>query len=203
MQSLLISILFSIVFISCHTKAEEAEPDIPPVPEALQDEKSRSTEFSYSKRGSLNLIEELYEELEENNTALEQLANDMELLKDKKDDSIARFEKYDSKSSRYYADVKSYINQIQDTILKNRVHQLIEESRRQYQQLTAAHKQAITTLETKELRLRDFYTVLKITRTAALIGNYQRQAITPLQSLSLVAREHDQLINRTDKLSHE
>jgi len=204
MKSFYSFVLFiAILFSSCknnNTSAPENKPA--ETPKALQDNKSYAeSSFSLSKRSPNDLVEELYNELLEKNAALNALEHNIEKVKDNSKDSAALFNGFDAKNDSYYNAATTHLGLIKDSVLKNRIKQLVENSLSKYKTKITPHKNLLAAIDAKDITLDDLHVVLKLTQTLAMIEQYQTNDLPSTKPLENTSKAYDKLIATTDSLS--
>jgi hypothetical protein len=168
-------------------------------PKALED-KSSSYEI-ISKRGYGDLIESLYKELADKNPELNELEMQIKHLAESKGDSAASFNNYDNKNKTYYASAGNHLAQLKDTLLKQKIKQLIEGSTSRYNRSVTPHNDLLKAIDSKHTTLHDLHVVLKITRTLPLIEKYQEDAFPSTHGLNRYAGALDKTIRYADTLT--
>lgn len=118
----LISAFILLAVASCnHPQIQEKQ--LQETPKALEDE-SLSRDLA-SKRGSGDLVEGLYREMEEKSPELKDLESKLEYLSKTEPDSAQLFDKYNGKNKSYYASAGSHATQIGDSVLREKMKKLI------------------------------------------------------------------------------
>ena len=168
-------------------------------PKALED-KGSAYEI-ISKRGYDDLLESLYKELADKTQELKELEKQIDKLADSKSDSTELFSKYDEKSQSYYRSANNHVEQIKDTVLKESMMQLIENSLAKYNSSVSKHHDILKSINTKELSLNDLHLILKITRTLPLIDKYQKENLPATKSLEGYSNQLDKTIKYADSLT--
>lgn len=196
--SLLLVYVSIITFYSCAGKNKERTQH-QNVPQALDDNKR--SEYSFSSKGRENIIEELYKELVKETPALQELDKSIHDAYDNKRDSLKPFEDFDRKNNSYYSATESYINGIKDSVLKQSISTLISNSLQKYSAQTQPSKALIESLANKDIKLSDLYSVLKLTKTVAIMEKYQQTNLPSTHPLQVVNRDYDKVIEETKKLT--
>ncbi len=166
-------------------------------PKALDENSS-----SYGiKRGYGDLVESLYNELSEKTPELSALKTQIENLAGSKSDSAESFNNYNNKNKSYYQSANNHLAQLHDTLLKEKIKQLIENSASRYNRSTAKHNELLKSIDRKLVTLNDLHTILKITRTLPLIEQYQRDAFPSTAALEGYTRQLDKTVRYADTLT--
>lgn len=182
---LLLSVIAIALFCSCKTdnRQPQQQPQ-PETPKALSDKKIVD-DVVYSKRSGSDLVEDLYAELAEKTPELKDVDNKIKVITESRSDSSESFNNYDGKSKQYYHNAERKIDNIKDSVIKQKVLQLIAKSQVNYESKTAKYKELIHLIDSGKTTLQDLYVVLKITRTLTLIQKYQQDNLPskkPLQT---------------------
>ena len=182
---------------SKHRRTAENSPATTPV--AFQDEQK---DYSLLKKRSYNdIVEELYKELLDKNKSLSELEESIEKLKDNSRDSAEDFNTFDSRNTSYYNSTGAHLGLIKDSVLKDKIKRLIDNSLAGYKTTIAAHNTLISTINSKNLKLDDLHTVLKLTQTLAMIEKYQTGELPAVKGLEIINKTYDKIILKTDSLS--
>jgi hypothetical protein len=194
----IIPALILLAIISCKSpRIQERQQQ--ETPKALED-KGISSDL-ISKRGSGDLVENLYQELEEKSPELKELENKLEYLSKTEPDSVETFDKYNGKNKSYYASAESHLTQIGDSVLREKMKKLIANSLTKYSSAVSRHNDLLKTIRENNLTLADLHIVLKITRTLPLIEKYQRDNLPAAKSLEDFSKQLDQTIMYLDTLT--
>jgi hypothetical protein len=168
-------------------------------PKALED-KSVSSDLIL-KRGSGDLVENLYQELEDKSPDLKDLESKIENLSKNEPDSIESFNRYNGKNKSYYASAENYATQIGDSVLRERIKKLIVGSLMNYSSAISRHNDILQSIRENKLTLADLHILLKITRTLPLIEKYQRDNLPSAKSMEDFSRQLGQTINYLDSFT--
>jgi DNA gyrase/topoisomerase IV subunit B len=186
---------------ACNSKHNRtAENNPPTTPVAFQDEQK---DYSLLKKRSYSddIVEELYKELLDKNKPLSELEESISNLKDNSRDSAEDFNTFDSRNTSYYNSTATHIGSIKDSVLKNKIKQLIDNSLAGYKNKIAPHNTLLSTINDKNIRLNDLHTVLKLTQTLAVIEKYQSSQLPSLKGLEAINKSYDKIISKTDSLT--
>ncbi len=166
-------------------------------PEALQSDKINLR--SYGRSG--NLTDELYQELVSKNPELEKLEDDLEAFGSKLNELEENFQKYDSKSTRYYNSTNHKAAAITDSLLKIKIIALIASSNKKYTAKTEELNSLLKQISNNGATLSDHHAVLKIVTTLPIIEKYQNDYIPEKQEFKGLINQQEHLILRTDSLT--
>jgi len=196
--SLFISTFIFLTLYSCdNSRIQDKHQN--ETPKALED-KSSSFEF-ISKRSYDDILESLYKELADKTPELKRLEKEIDILADSKADSAELFTIYDGKNQSYYRSANSHIEQIKDTVLKERMKLLIENSLTKYNSSVSNHNDILKFIDSKYVSLNDLYLILKITRTLPLIDKYQKDNLPSTKPLEGYSKQLDKTIKYADSLT--
>jgi hypothetical protein len=175
-----------------------ADPQPPAeTPKALQD--GSSMDFEVKKMRGEDLVESLYQELVKSDPHLAELESWLGQLPEHYSDSIKSFASYDSKNRAYYFSAMEHIKSMKDSVLRRMMEQLISASDTAYRVLTANHHALLTSIDEKELTVEDLHTMLKLTRTAVVIGQYQKRHLPGTGPLQRLLKEYERAEQKTDE----
>ncbi len=194
---LLLALCFLTLF-SCDNSRTQDKPKNE-TPKALED-KSSSYEI-VSKRGYDDLVESLYKELADKTPELNELEKQIDNLADTRNDSTKSFNIYNGKNKSYYQSAINHVEQMKDTVLKDKIKLLIQNSLTKYNKTVSKHNDILKSIDCKSLSLNDLHTILKITRTLLLIDKYQQDAIPATKSLEGYSKQLDKTIKFADTLT--
>lgn len=196
--------IISIVLFSCNNNRPAAFPENRPeeTPKALQEDKSRSGGSLLSKRSYKDdLVEDLYSELLEKNSAFSELEHGIGKLKEAKKDSAESFNAFNLKNNSYYNSAGTHIGAIADSVLKQRIRLLVDNSLSKYKSAIAGHNNLIAAVNSKNITLNDLHIILKLTQTLGMIEKYQASDLPSTKPLENTSKAFDKVITRTDSLS--
>lgn len=188
-------LIISIVFFSCDNKQSVPENKQQETPKALQtDNESSGGSYISKKRYDNDLAEELYNELLEKNAALRSLEKGIEKLKDDNKDSAVLFNTFDSKNNSYYSSANMHIGAIKDSVVKERIRQIIDNSLSKYKTKIAAHNNLVAAINTKDITLDDLHIVLKLSQTFRMMEQYQTSDLPSTKPLENTSKAYDKII---------
>jgi hypothetical protein len=194
-QFLFISIVLTAI-LSCNRHKQQPQQN---VPKAL-DEKKVSYSL-ISKRGDGDLVESLYNELADETPALKKLEGDIDAIISSKEDSLEQFQKFNSKYNSYYNSAQNHTDLIQDSLLRERIKNLVLSSMSNYNSLTAPHNNILKSIASKETSLSDLHVALKIIKTLPVISKYQKSNLPNTKSLEGYSQQQSKTINEIQKVS--
>ena len=189
--------LLLLVIASCDNRARIKEDKA--TPQALEDDKS----FNISKRGYDDMVQHLYAELSEETPELNRLEVDIKNLEQGQIDSSKSFNQYNEKSLQYYYSASSHYEKIKDSVVRNKMKDLILNSQKKYNLESSASTNLIKYIDAKLITLEDLHNVLKITRTLPLIEKYQREKLPSAKPLKDFSTKLDKTLKYTDSIIHK
>jgi hypothetical protein len=194
---MIISLFLFLTFCACgeNRTPETGKQD---TPKALED---KSSEFRISKRGHNDLVESLYEELAGKTPELKQLEGEINILNESRADSTETFIKFDEKNQDYFHAADRHVEEIKDSVLRDKMKVLIANNLSAYNLLVSSHTGLLKSINQKYLVLGDLHTVLKIVRTLPVIEKYQNDNLPTKKPLEGLARQLDATIKHADTLS--
>ena len=184
--------MFAALFSCSNEKSENHHVN----PKAFQDNKK--TDFKSYSRPS-DITEELYQELVSNNPELQKLEDQLNAFNPK--EAKSKFNNYNSKSSSYYDAANHKIAALSDSVLKEKMMNLMASSSQQYDTNTAELNSLITQVSKNGTTIRDQHTVLKIMLTLPLLEEYQKVNKPKKNELMELINQQLHLIQRLDTLT--
>lgn len=145
------------------------EAAIAQTPKVLQ-----SKDYTLSnKKGSWDLVSNMFTELTEKNADLKALDEQVSWLYRNLPDSTILFENFIATNRAYYAAADNLTSQIKDSTVRKALELLIQQSKTQLAKKIATHKELRTQIEKSVDALNDQVFALKISRTLPLMEQYQ------------------------------
>lgn len=142
-------------------------------PKALQD-KNSSSELSYKNRSN-DMVEDIYKELTDKTAELQDLENKISNVQESQADSTASFDKYNDRIQSYFGSANAHIENVQDSILKQKMKILISNSLADYNLKVLAHAKLLAEINAGMNTLDDLHTIVKIVVTLPLITKYETE----------------------------
>jgi len=183
-----IAFLSLILLISCqknetvHRNNEE--------PKAFEE---KSIDLGRLKSGN-DLIEDLFQELVDKSPELKNLENELKELKTR--DTTDIFYNYNQKSEDYYASANRHINSIRDSVMKQKISNLIAKSEEKYSIQKSNVENLTKTINQKRTEISDYYNTLKIVLTIPLIEQYQKQHLPNKAPFEKLIEKENSLIEK-------
>lgn len=186
--------IFSLILLaSCqeketnHTSKEE--------PKAFEE---KTIEIGRFRKGG-DLVDDLYQELVDKSPELKALENELSELNPR--DTTAIFYNYDQKSDEYYGSAESYINGIRDSVMKQKMINLITKSSDKYISQKADLEDLVGTINKKRSDITNYHTALKIILTIPLIEQYQKQHLPNKSPFEKLIEKENQLLQKTKSIT--
>lgn len=169
MKTNAILFLMSVFLLfSCSDKKSTKENN---TPEALQNDGASGALLS--KRGYNDLVDELYTEIAKNSPQLTDLETKIDILSKTESDSTGNFYAFNQKNITYYGGAEAKINQIKDSVLREKIKLLVKESLARYDKSMLKQKALLAQIDKNNVTLSDLHLILKITQTLPAIEKYQ------------------------------
>lgn len=197
MKTILFFLLISfILFTACKDNTKQ-ENQPPPIPKALEEKGSYSL---VTKRGSNNVLEDLYDELVEKTPELKTLENQIDNLNNNRTESTEIFNTYKGKNALYYNDANQTVGLIKDSSIKEKIKELIANSKTKYDTKISEHTKLLQAIDTKFLTLADLHTFLKIKRTLPIMEKYQNDNLPSIKPIDSYGKHVDDVLKLIDTL---
>lgn len=193
-----IVLLFIVAITACNQPHKDSKPQ-QETPKALED-KGVSLEI-VSKRSYDDLVESLYAELAEKKSELKKIEDGIADLRKSQVDSSASFDNYDAKNKSYFHAANNHVNQIRDSVLREKLKIMIAGSFAKYNRSVIPHNHLLKYIEERNIALNDLHTILKITRTLPLIEKYQATNLPDTNSLKGFSTQLDETVKQISNIS--
>ncbi|MBF4463916.1 hypothetical protein [Flavobacterium sp. LC2016-12] len=186
--------MFSLILlISC--RENETTQRSNEEPKAFEE---TSIEIGRFRKGG-DLVEDLYQELVDKSPELKALENELSELNPR--DTTNLFYTYDQKSDDYYNSVESHINGIRDSVMKQKMINLITKSQDKYVTQKADIENLVNTINKKRSEITNYHTALKIILTIPLIEEYQKQHLPKKSPFEKVIERENQALEKTKSVT--
>ena len=198
---LIVPVLFVMAY-STNKSSSTYNEQVPTneTPEALLDDKEYRTS-SYSKRGNSDIITKLYQEALEKNSKLEKLNEAINNMGKWKSDSLRDYNNFSRTNNNYWTTAKRYINQLEDSGLKQSTLQTFLAIESNYRSKMAEYEKQMTVIKKKTLSLNDQLTLMKLFVTGSMMKNYQNNEKPSIKTLENIIDEYDKLIEETEEFT--
>lgn len=186
---------FLLLLNACERKSTHlsAETDIP---KPLQEGKSFELDAISKSRSSDNIVEELYNDILERDTALYQLNQSILEVKTSYEDSTNEFNKFNAKNQEYYISINAYKENIKNEALKLKIKEWIKLHESTYTNKVKRHQELIHSIENKNIALNDLYFCLKMVKSLEVMDKYQNHNLPNEKTLSKYNRMQEDIINK-------
>lgn len=158
----------------------------------------KSIDIGRFRKGN-DLVEDLYQELVDKSPELTSLENELSQLNTR--DTVNIFYNYNQKSNDYYRDAKNQINSITDSVMKQKILNLITKSNDKYVSQKADLKNLMNTINEKRNEINNYHSALKIILTIPLIEQYQKQHLPDKSPYEKVIKKEDLLLEKTKNIT--
>jgi len=198
----LVFLIIATITFSCNDstkkgiKADAETEELNETPQSLEE----NADFelgSLSKRYDADIISKLYEEAIEKDTQLKRLNSDINKMSVFKSDSLAEYLKFSQSNRHYWLRANSYVDQLQDTILKESTRELFQALELKYQTKMSAYEESLSLISEKTIVMKDQLIVLKLLITAPMMNNYQINEKPNIKTLENIIDQYDKLIKET------
>ncbi len=185
-------LVIMVLAIAC-TNSPRNPPVAADTPKALQ-ENNTSSSLIY-KRGQQDLVEILYAEWVQKDSALNTLEKMMDALPGAKDDSLRAYTVFTGKNNEYYENARSVVASMTDSSWRRLADSLVKRSELNYQKQIARHQSVKEKMEQRMTELQNFHALCKLAYTIPIIEKYQEN----LPALSAMNGYKKQLDSATEK----
>jgi hypothetical protein len=121
-------------------------------------------------------------------------------MQDSKADSLKTFSLYEQNNKEYYTVYEKHIEDIQDPVLRKRMKKILDSSLLNYGKKFAEHQKISDSTNKMYTALSDLHWLLKLSRTLALIENYQDENMPDTITLKRTMQHLNNIIKKTDSL---
>lgn len=184
-----IAVLSLILLISCQNN--KTTPVNKEEPKAFDE---KSIEIGRFRKGG-DLVDDLYQELVDKSPELKALENELSEVNVR--DTTNIFYNYDQKSDDYYNSVESHISGIRDSVMKQKMINLITKSQDKYITQKDELEKLVGTINKKRSEITNYHIALKIILTIPLIEQYQKQHLPNKSPFEKLIEKENQLLEKT------
>jgi hypothetical protein len=194
--ALLSTLIIFVLLTACknNTRQQNQQPEIP---RALEEKGSYGL---VTKRGSDNVVEDLYNELVKKTPELKILESQIDNLNNGRNDSAEIFNTYNGKNTLYYNETNQMGGLIKDSSIKQKIKELIANSKTRYDAKIDGHAKLLDDIDTKFLTLYDLHTFLKIKRTLPIMEKYQNDNLPSIKPINTYGKQVDATLKLMDTL---
>ncbi len=193
-----------IALLSCSEK-DENKVELQEVQNETPQVLDQNTDYklsSISKRYSSDIISKLYNEALEKSSKLNQLNDEINGVLETKNDSVLNYSKFSQTNTNYWTTANSYVNQIQDSVLKESTLEVIKVLESTYKNKMSIYEQKLIEIDKKTISLNDQLILMKLVVTEPMMKNYQRNEKPNIKSLEMIISEYDRLIKETEEYTN-
>ncbi|MCU0333585.1 MAG: hypothetical protein MUF62_00890 [Chitinophagaceae bacterium] len=191
-----ILVLLLVLATSCRQGPQAPQPA--GTPAALQAPSSSLTK-RYS--GSGNLVDEIYDELAEADTALQATDRSIRRALAACRDTLAVYQLYQEKTSEWLNAARLEIKAIGDSSMRQQWQQRLAVFEQAQLQRTAALQQQVDVATQLKQQLNDYYRALKLQVSMKSIERYQQQALPPVSGVQAVQKQLQQALEALRRTS--
>lgn len=190
-MSRLILIIVMLAVVACsNSKSDPEAPLVQNETPATLDE----SKVVISKRYNSDIVDELFVEAANINPKLKDLAAQIENIAQLKIDSLQAYNKYAQTSDRYWASFDNYINQLNDSSIKNELKSIVRILKEKHESEIANHEKAIRVLNDRVKTLNDYEIVMKLIVATPMMDNYLRNELPDIKTINKLIGKYDTLI---------
>jgi hypothetical protein len=198
--TLLLALLF-FAFASCNHAPSKNTDQQTATPKPLQDDNIDDSSIK-SSRGA-NLLSDIYNDQVKKQPELQNLENLMDHFHEGMPDSLKNFQGYDNKSTLYYRSANDALLNMGDTVLRERLRALINESKHKYLDTVKRFSVLMAHIDSNKIKIGDYHTLLKIVTTLPVIENYQYKNLPDIKSVANLANEAQRLKAKTMQMANK
>lgn len=185
----------SLTFTSCSNNPKPILQQ-PETPKALQDKNESSYELISKKRYDADLVDALYDDLVSKDPQLKDLETRIGNFGDRKKESLVEYQHFDGKNKNYYSSASQHVTSIQDSALRQRINQIIENSESKFNNKVSGLKDLVNRLGKNEVSITDAHIFLKILLTGPVIEKYQNENMPTSKPIVSVIQESESIMKK-------
>lgn len=170
-------------------------------PGPLQDDKGSLADISSQRGGSVSMVDDIYRDIAAKQPDLKSLEDQLTMFNAEVPDSLAIFYRYSQKSAQYYSSAKLTVDAIQDTILKQRLKVMINQSQARYGQKTNKFDLLNKQLKNDEAIIADYHNMLKVVATLPVMQTYQDKNIPNIKPVTALSNKSTALKGKVIELT--
>jgi hypothetical protein len=182
---LLAIVLFACLFLGCSQSDKQVEAAKEDTPAPLKDESEGGIIRKMdSKRFDNNeMVDALYDDIIKKDSALHQLEDQIQWFDKARLDSLSAYNNYYNKSESYYSSANTRLENIKDTVLKERLKVLIAGSEDRLEKKVSVFSNLINGIDKESSTISDYHNTLKLVATLSVIEQYQNKNLPPIKSV--------------------
>ncbi|GAB3668773.1 hypothetical protein GCM10027594_34010 [Hymenobacter agri] len=147
------------------------------------------------------MVDGLYNELVSNDQNLKKLEDNISDLDESERDTTKLIDEFKDRNQAYFGAANGHISAIKDSVLRNKIRNMIAAQLIKYNARIAGHNQLLKIIDNKQTTISDLHNVLKIVRTLPLIDQYQKGSLPNPKSLEGYINRQEEVIRRAEVLS--
>ena len=199
MRTIVIFVVLATTLLSCQRVKQETKEPPKGTPKALREDKSDVSSFVY-KRGSEDLLDELYIELVKDNQNLKDIENLIEENSTEQKTLVDKFNAFNGKNESYYSSASNHWESIKDSVLRKKILSIIKTSSDNNSQKSSHMAALIRAIDTRNTSINDYHTAMKIIVTMPLIERYQKENLPKDSAYRVLLKQQDAIISKMDKI---
>ena len=188
-----------LILLSCTTRKEKNDPQQANVPRALLEDKE-SKSIGFKKRGTEDLLEELYEEKVKATPVLQEIEAMIDKLKEAQNDSLEVYNDFNAKNMEYYNSAKRHVSSVKDSLLEKEIKSILERSITEYDNKMSRLNNFVAVLDKKPGSVNDRYSVLKVLISLGMMKDYQQKNMPSSKPVEGIIDNYDRLIQKMDSV---
>ena len=185
-----------IFLFSCKNKSVSPPKNEKATPKELQE---NEYDYSLSKRSQNDIVTSLYNGLADTTESLKKLEKEIDAIYEGKADSLEAIMNYKNQNSNFYTSAESHLNQVKDSVLRERILQHIKNSIAKYNGLKSSHEGLLDGINSKDQPISDLHTVLRVLSTVPIMERYQKDHLPTQLPLKNLNNDMNGVINKLDK----
>lgn len=186
-----------ICFVTLCLLISGCENESKPQEDKIIDEAIEIAESNYDSYSSgYDMVEKIYAEILKTDTALAQLEDSTNALLNKHHRLEKPFKSFDKKNNTYYTDAIGHLDNVNDSLLRQKYRALIMKSQANYVAQTQEINNIINDNELRRIKIKDLKIILKLTKTLPYIEKYQQKTKFNKDTLLGIDKELDSKLNQ-------
>ncbi|MGL1888292.1 MAG: hypothetical protein OCD76_17385 [Reichenbachiella sp.] len=193
---LIVTIFTVLITFSCSDEKTPSQAVLikDQTPDVLDKNESDINLSSYNKRMNSDIIQRLFDEAIAHDEQLKTLNKRIYDIEGVKNDSLERFNIYIRNNQDYWNTLNQYINQLNDTLLRDDLNLVVERLEDRYTSKVLPLNTIVSNIELSQKSLVDQQIIMKILVTEPMMRNYQNNELPDIKTLKTVERSYDTLI---------
>lgn len=187
--------LLFLVTISCNSsKAPDHTEKKSEVPDAFD-----NSEIKISRYGSGDVVGALYKELVEKQPELQNIEDKIKELKETNSKLNTEFGEYNGNSLNYYNSTTYKLASIKDSLLKAEIEQLINRSKKQYDNFKSSYDSDLKTALANSNNIDDYHQALQVVLTLPVIAAYQKDNLPDNKAIRDLIKQQEEITGSMKK----